>query len=134
DHRPRSQHQAIAEPAHDAEGEHHVHPQRDAAGIAAADRLGRLRNERQRGERGGDVAQPFQVHSAPGPWCTRPSFITKSTAMTALMSATGSPGMAMMSARLPASITPWSSTPSTCAACSVADCSAYAAGIPASTM
>jgi len=37
---------------------------------------------------------------------TLPSFITKSTFITAVMSATGSPGMATMSARLPASITP----------------------------
>src|SRR5690606_11739679 len=130
----RAQHQAVAEPAHDADGEHHVHPQRDAAGVAAADRLGRLRHEGQCGQRRGEVADPFEVHSTAGLRCTLPSFITKSTAITALMSATGSPGKAMMSARLPASSTPWSSTPSTCAACSVADCSAYAAGIPASTM
>ena len=44
------------------------------------------------------------------------------------------PGMAMMSARLPGSSTPWSSTPSASAANTVADCSAYAAGMPASTM
>lgn len=65
---------------------------------------------------------------------TIPSFITKSTFAVARISASGSPGIATMSASLPGASTPRSSRPRSSAAVLVAACKARTGLNPAFTI
>src|SRR5688572_12115329 len=64
DNGPGLESEAVDEPERHARGEHHVHAERDAAGVARADGHHRLRYEGNRRERGGDVADRFDIHDA----------------------------------------------------------------------